>query len=82
MNQLFLTLPTVSNKTFFATPRFCEQTSVIPTITALFLTMYCVVGRDGDCAAADSGRGGASAAARSGDVSRGGAAGGTETAQR
>lgn len=44
--------------------------------------MYCVVGRDGDCAAADSGRGGASAAARSGDVSRGGAAGGTETAQR
>lgn len=32
MNQLFLTLPTVSNKKFCSTPRFCEQTSVIPTV--------------------------------------------------
>lgn len=55
---------------------------MIPMVTALFLKKYFVHGRDGDCAAADSGGGGAPAAARSGDVPRGGAAGGTETAQR
>lgn len=68
----------VTNK-FSSTPHFCEQTSVI---SIWFLTKYFVVGRDGDCAAANSGGGGAPATARSGNVPRGGTAGRTETAQR